>query len=307
MNSNVKGYIFGSVAAATYGTIPMFTLPLYGDGMTADSILFFRYIIAAPVIALMTVMRGRGFHIPRHSRLWLILMGVLMAGSSITLFESYHYMSAGIASTMLFVYPLMVAVLMALFFRERLKASTLCCIAMAMGGIVLLFKGDPNGDTLSVAGTVLVMISALTYALYIIGIDRRGLKETPTLTIIFYVLCVGALFFGAKILIVPGETFTVPQHWYYWGCILALAVVPTVISFLCTTASIHSIGPTPTAILGVLEPLTAVIIGVTVFGEEMTGRDWAGMALIAVSVSLVVAGGKITGPLLRFRKLFKRR
>lgn len=305
MNAKVKGYILGSIAAATYGTNPLFALPLYADGMNSDSVLLWRYVIAAPIMAVMLVARGRNFHIRRPLILPLIFMGLMMALSSLMLFESYLYMDAGIASTLLFVYPLMVAVIMALVYKERLSLMTMLCIVMALGGIALLFKGGGSG-TLSITGTIFVMLSSLSYSIYIVGVNRPGLKEIPTLTMIFYVLIIGSLMFITKIAATPGASVMVPGKWYLWGCVLALAIMPTVISFLCTTAAIQYIGPTPTAILGALEPVTAVLIGISVFGETMTARDWCGLVMIVVAVSLVVAGGRITAPLIRFRRLFPR-
>lgn len=301
----LKGYFFGAVAAATYGTNPLFALPLYADGMNTDSVLFFRYLIALPIMAFMLYARGYNARMTRRDVLPMGLMGILMALSSLLLFESYNFMDAGIASTLLFVYPLMVAVIMAVFFREKLSAMTLGCIAVALAGIALLFKGA-DGATLSVTGTALVMLSSLSYSAYIVGVNRPGLREVPTLKIIFYVLAAGTLMFGCKIAATPGESLTMPSRWYMWGCVVALAVLPTVVSFLCTTLAIQHIGPTPTAILGALEPATAVFFGVTVFGEIMTMRDWAGLALIVTSVSLVVGGGHVTSTLVRFRRLFPR-
>lgn len=301
MNPKIKGYIPGAIAAATYGTNPLFALPLYHDGMGPDSVLFFRYLIAIPVIAMMIVFRGRSFAVPRGQVFPLILMGVLLALSSLTLFESYNYMDAGIASTLLFVYPVMVAVIMAMFFHERLGMLTISCIALACAGIGLLFKAS-DGATLSLTGTAIVMLSSLSYALYIVGVNRPGLSRIPTLTVIFWALVTGSVMFGAKLAYAGGVS--VPVRWYMWGCLLALAIFPTVISFLCTTVAIQHIGPTPTAILGALEPVTAVVIGICVFGETVTPRDWLGILLIVGAVSGVVAGGHITSALIRFRKLF---
>lgn len=303
MNPKVKGYILGIIAAATYGLNPLFALPLYADGMDADNVLFYRYLLAVPIMAVMILARGRSFRTEAHLWLPIVFMGIMMALSSLLLFESYTYMDASIASTLLFVYPLMVAGIMAAVYRERITALTAVCMLAALGGIALLFKGG-DGATLSITGTVLVMLSSLSYAIYIVGVNRPGLRQVPTVKLIFYVLVTGALLFGLKILLTPGATFLAPQHWYMWGCVLALAILPTVVSFICTTAAIQYIGPTPTAILGALEPVTAVIIGVCVFSEHLTPRDWTGMALIIVAVSLVVGGGSITSYLVRFRKLF---
>lgn len=303
MNPKVKGYILGIIAAATYGLNPLFALPLYADGMDADNVLFYRYLLAVPIMAVMILARGRSFRTEAHLGLPIVFMGIMMALSSLLLFESYTYMDASIASTLLFVYPLMVAAIMAAVYRERITVLTGVCMLAALGGIALLFKGG-DGATLSITGTVLVMLSSLSYAIYIVGVNRPGLRQVPTVKLIFYVLVTGTLLFGLKIVLTPGATFLAPQHWYMWGCVLALAILPTVVSFICTTAAIQYIGPTPTAILGALEPVTAVIIGVCVFSEHLTPRDWTGMALIIAAVTLVVGGGSITSYLVRFRKLF---
>lgn len=303
MNPKVKGYILGIIAAATYGLNPLFALPLYADGMDADNVLFYRYLLAVPIMAVMILARGRSFRTEAHLGLPIVFMGIMMALSSLLLFESYTYMDASIASTLLFVYPLMVAAIMAAVYRERITVLTGVCMLAALGGIALLFKGG-DGATLSITGTVLVMLSSLSYAVYIVGVNRPGLRQVPTVKLIFYVLVTGTLLFGLKILLTPGATFLAPQHWYMWGCVLPLAILPTVVSFICTTAAIQYIGPTPTAILGALEPVTAVIIGVCVFSEHLAPRDWTGMALIIAAVTLVVGGGSITSYLVRFRKLF---
>ena len=121
MNVKAKGYLLGIVAAATYGMNPLFALPLYEAGMNPDSVLFFRYLFAIPVLGMMIKLRGRDFKLKRKEIFPLIIMGLLVALSSLTLFQSYNYMAAGIASTLLFVYPIMVALIMAFLFKEKLN------------------------------------------------------------------------------------------------------------------------------------------------------------------------------------------
>ena len=207
LSNTTKGYILAAIAAASYGTNPLFALPLYKIGMNPESVLFFRYMTAIPMLAAMLMMRGRGFGLRGHQILPLVAMGLIMAISSLTLFESYNHMAAGIASTLLFVYPIMVAVIMALFFKERLTITTILCIVMALSGIGLLYRGS-DGDTLSLVGTLLVMASSLSYAIYIVGANRPMLSEIPTLKITFYVLVFGALIFAGRF--ATGTPFTMP-------------------------------------------------------------------------------------------------
>ncbi|MDO5420894.1 MAG: DMT family transporter [Bacteroides sp.] len=303
MNAKAKGYILGSIAAATYGMNPLFALPLYKTGMDPDSVLFFRYLFAIPLLGIMIKARGRTFKIQRKETFPLIIMGLLVALSSLTLFQSYNYMAAGIASTLLFVYPIMVALIMAFAFKEKLALQTIVCMLLALGGIGLLYKSE-DGSTLSLIGTLLVFASALSYAIYIVGINQTTLKNVATLKVTFYVLLFGLSLFAARLLY--SGVLNTPDQWYLWGNLLALAVFPTAISFLCTTSAIQYIGSTPTAILGALEPVTAIIFGITVFGESLTVRESIGLVMIIVAVTLVIAGGNITSHLVRFRKLFPR-
>ena len=303
MNAKAKGYILGSIAAASYGMNPLFALPLYKAGMDPDSVLFFRYLFAIPLLGIMIKARGRSFKIQRKETFPLIIMGLLVALSSLTLFLSYNYMAAGIASTLLFVYPIMVALIMAMVFKEKLALQTIVCMLLALGGIGLLYKSE-DGSTLSLIGTLLVFASSLSYAIYIVGINQTSLKNVATLKVTFYVLLFGLSLFVARLLY--SGVLNTPDQWYLWANLLALAVFPTAISFLCTTGAIQYIGSTPTAILGALEPVTAIFFGIAVFGESLTVRERFGLVMIIVAVTFVIAGGNITSQLVRFRKLFPR-
>ncbi len=303
MNAKAKGYILGSIAAASYGMNPLFALPLYKAGMDPDSVLFFRYLFAIPLLGIMIKARGRSFKIQRKETFPLIIMGLLVALSSLTLFLSYNYMAAGIASTLLFVYPIMVALIMAMVFKEKLALQTIVCMLLALGGIGLLYKSE-DGSTLSLIGTLLVFASSLSYAIYIVGINQTSLKNVATLKVTFYVLLFGLSLFVARLLY--SGVLNTPDQWYLWANLLALAGFPPAISFLCTTGAIQYIGSTPTAILGALEPVTAIFFGIAVFGESLTVRESFGLVMIIVAVTLVIAGGNITSQLVRFRKLFPR-
>ncbi|MBO5185976.1 MAG: EamA family transporter [Prevotella sp.] len=305
MNTKVMGYLLGAIAEISYGTNPLFALPLYQAGIDTDSVLFFRYLFAIPIVGLMIKVRGRDFTVRRSELPPLIVLGLLMAVSSLTLFESYNHMDVGIASTLLFVYPVIVALIMRVMYKERLTAETVVSIAGALVGIALLSIGE-GGMVLSTVGTLLVFGSALSYALYLVVVNRSSISGMPTLKLTFYMLVFGMGLFAVRLF--AGDGLRVPplNEWYLWGNFLALAVFPTAISFLCTTAAIKHIGSTPTAILGALEPATAVFFGMVVFGQDLCAREWLGFFIIILSVSVVVAGGGITRYLLRMKKMFPR-
>ena len=128
MNSKTKGFIYGAIAAASYGMNPLFTLPLYAAGMSVDTVLFYRYFFAVIVLGILMKMQHQSFALRKADILPLVIMGLLFSFSSSLLFMSYNYMDAGIASTILFVYPVMVTVIMGAFFKEKISAITVFSI-----------------------------------------------------------------------------------------------------------------------------------------------------------------------------------
>ncbi len=288
MTSKVKGAICGILAAISYGTNPLGALNLYADGMNANSVIFYRYGLATAILAVIMLVQKKSFTITRKEFAVLSILGVLMALSSLTLYCSFNFMDAGIASTLLFVYPVMVAVMMAIFFKERVTPVTAISILLALFGISLLYKGG-DGVTLSAVGVVLVMVSSLTYAVYIIIVNKSQLLMS-SVKLTFYVLLTGTVMiyvyslFGPNAHLMPLNS---PMMWVY---ALVLAVFPTVVSLILMVIAVHNVGSTPTAVMGALEPITAVCIGIFVFGEAFTFRLAIGILLILSAVILIVAG-----------------
>lgn len=293
MNSKLKGTLCGIGAAVSYGLNPLGALPLYADNINTNTVLFFRYSIAVALLAAFMLFKRQSFIITKKEASVLVVLGILFVMSSLTLFLSFHYMGAGIASTLLFVYPVMVAVMMTVFFKEKLTLVTVLSIVLALSGIGLLYRGD-NGDVLNITGVLLVMLSSLTYAVYIIIVNKSPLRMS-SIKLTFYVLLIGVLFIIAYSFIGNGENhiqmLKTPEEWMF-GSILAL--FPTVISLLLMVVAVHEIGSTPTAILGALEPMTAVVVGVMLFNEQLTMRMATGMAMILVAVLFIIAGKSLT-------------
>ena len=175
MTNKTKGFIYGAIAAASYGMNPLFALPLYAAGMSVDTVLFYRYFFATIVLGILMKMQHQSFALHKADVLPLVIMGLLFSFSSLLLFMSYNYMDAGIASTILFVYPVMVAVIMGIFFKEKISAITVFSILLALSGIALLYQGDGN-KPLSTLGIIFVLLSSLSYAIYIVGPTIGGLK-----------------------------------------------------------------------------------------------------------------------------------
>ncbi len=300
MNSKIKGSICGLVAAITYGLNPLGALNLYQDGINVDSVMFYRYGLALLILAGIMVGQKKSFKIGRRELLICLFLGAVLAVASITLFTSFYYMDAGVACTLLFVYPVMVAVIMAVFFKEKITLITTVSILTALAGIGLLYHSG-DGLVLSTAGVLLVMVSALTYAIYMVTINKSGIY-LPAVTLTFFVMLFGILTITLHSCLREEYHLQLLTTVAQWKWALMLAVVPTVISLVMMVVAVENIGSTPTAVMGALEPVTAVIIGVTIFSESFSLRIASGIMLILMAVSLIIVEKPITSKLARKRR-----
>lgn len=285
--AKILGTIYGMTGAATYGTNPLFAMFMILAGIGVNSILFYRYLLATVIFFVwLKFFKKISLKITLKEGFSLALSGLLFSLSSITLFDSYHYIGVGIASTILFVYPIMVAILMSIFFKEKITKSTILAIILTTIGTTLLYKGDAN-TTLNIKGVALVLTSALMYALYMVGIKKNpAIKRMNTDKLTFYVI-----FFGLFVYIYNLKFCTQLQMIntpLLIGCAIGLAILPTILSIELTNLGIKLIGSTKTAIFGALEPITALIFGVMVFHEQLTVKICFGILFIITAVSIVV-------------------
>lgn len=285
MNRKLIGILCAVGAAVCYGTNPLGALNLYAEGMNTPSVLFYRFGLAWVIIAVVMLCRKESLRVTRREFLTLSALGLLFIASSLTLYLSFRLMPAGVASTILFTYPVMTAAIMTLVFRERITLPTVAAIVLSLAGVLLLYWGD-SGGALSLVGVVLVLVSALTYALYIIVVDKSPLPMSG-FKVNFYVLAwcaLGMVCYG----LMSGQPLMLPPSPRAWLWVSWLAVVPAIMALVMMVYAAKYLGSTPTAILGALEPLTAVLIGILVFAEPFSLRLAAGIVLILAAVALVV-------------------
>lgn len=292
MKDSTKGYILGSLAAVSYGINPLAVI-LYNNGLTVDSVLFYRYVLAVLALGVAMLVRRKSFAVKLRDLPWLVGAGLLFSFSSMALFVSYKYIDVSIASTLLFVYPAMVTLIMMAFFGERPTVRKIFALVLVFLGVLLL-NGGSEAHAANAFGVLIVMLSALAYAVYMVACQKSRLRELPAMKFSFY-----SLMFGSTLYIVRLDFCTELQPLTTGttiACALALALLPTLVSITALAKAIHYIGSSSTAILGALEAVTAVLIGVVAFGERPTALAILGMVMVLVAVTLIVAGrGKAHG------------
>lgn len=286
MKSVVKGYVYGTLSAVSYGTNPLFALPLYAVGLTAASVLVYRYLAGAILMGLMMLYGHRSLRLTGRELPLTVVAGCLIALSSIFLFEAYRVMDVGLASTLLFVQPVLLAIILRVFFKERITARTMVSIAVCVAGVAFLCNPG-KGANVSAEGIVLVLLSALSYAVYLLLVNRSRLARMDSARLTFY-----ALAFGQIVLCAYSGCYTrlqaIPADWLMVGCVIGIALFPTILSFSTVNLALRYVGPIPVAILGALEPITGLMIGVGMFGEVLTFRAVVGVVLILLAVMVLV-------------------
>ncbi|MBQ3174898.1 MAG: DMT family transporter [Bacteroidales bacterium] len=284
----LKGYLYGCISSASYGLIPLFAVPMMRKGMDIDSILSYRFACASLVMCIMLLIRKISLRITLKEFFLLAILGTVFASSSQFLFLGYNYLTVGIASTILFTYPAFVALIMFLLFKERIRFVTLASIVLAFIGVALLYLGDGQTGPVSLLGVIIILLSSLSYGVYMIIVNKSRVKTMNGTKLTFYAMMFSSFIFTAKALIANNGHLASFPDFSSVVCLLSLALVPTIISGITMVKSVHYVGSTITAVLGAMEPLTAVLVGIIAFSEKFTTSLAVGMALIIGAVTIIV-------------------
>ena len=281
------GLLCGIVAGISYGTNPLFAKPLLESGVPVLVMLFFRYALSATLLGIWMVLNGEKLSTSRRELGLLVVLGLLFAGSSIFLFASYEFIPSGLATTLVYLYPVFVALIM-VFLHFYPSWQTWLSIIATFGGIILLSSSSQGAD-IQLPGIFLAVLSALSYAHYLVIVNRSSrIKNVSERTITFYALATGTVLFFIMRLIQGGSLVEGVDTPADWANLVGLAIVPTILSLLTLAVSTRFIGPTKTSILGVFEPLTAILIGTALFGEPLTWKMGLGIAICVAAVVFMI-------------------
>lgn len=288
INSNsVVGYTAGVVTGVAYGLNPLFAMPLMSNGASVDSILFFRYFIAVALLGLYLAWRRASFRVTLQQGALLAVLGLLFAASSILLFESYRYIPSGLATTLIFLFPVMVALIMVLLGIYPTWQVWLS-IAISFVGVIAM-TGVGTGTAAHPVGVLLSIGSALSYAIFIVIVNRsRSIARVSNTVLTFYALAVGSIVFGLRIIASDSAPMVGISGTVAWVNLIGLALLPTIISTATLSVATRRIGAAKASVLGVFEPITAIIVGVAVLGEPLTLNIILGISLAIAAVLFMV-------------------
>ena len=283
--NNFKGILFAIVSSATFGLVPLFSIPLLEAGIGMPTILFYRMGVAALLMGTIARLSHHDLKIGFKDLMMFLALGGLYAATSSWLLMSYEFIPSGMATTIHFLYPLMVALIMILFFKEKPSVWLTVAALLSVLGVALLSWGEQDAGS-TFKGVTMVLVTVVTYACYIVGVNRTRVARLPSVVLTFYVLLTGALIFLVYAVTTTGIE-SLPD-WRRGADVLLLALVPTVVSNLTLVLAVKHIGSTMTAVLGSMEPLTAVLVGVFYFGETFGVLSSVGLCVIVAAVIIVI-------------------
>lgn len=283
--NKITGVAYAVVSSTTFGLIPLFTISLMAVGVSSPTILCYRFLLAAVAMAVIMFFTRRSFRLASDQMAVVALLAVLYASTAILLLESYKCIPSGIATTIHFLYPLAVTLTMSWVFKERISSTIYIAVALSLVGVALLAWGNhTEGDFRR--GVSFALLTVVTYAAYIVGVMRSRASRVDSIVLTFYVLAFGALLFFVYAMATSG--IEAVHSAASWRDLIMLALLCTVLSDYTLILAIKRIGSTRTSILGSMEPLTAVVVGVLYFGERIDTTSVVGLLLVICAVVVVI-------------------
>ena len=283
----IIGYPAGIITGITYGLNPLFAKPLMNAGASTEAILLFRYGIAVILLGAYLLLKKENFRITLKQAGVLLSLGLLYTASSTFLFEAYKYIASGLATTLVFLFPAMVAIIM-VFLKVVPSWPVWLSIAATFAGVMIM-TGGTGTETVNPLGVWLSIASAFVYALFIVIINRsKAISSIPNSLLTFYALLTGTFFFIGRCLFSGADLMAGIDGGMAWCNLIGLAVLPTIVSTASLAVATRNIGATKASVLGVFEPITAILVGTVVFGEALTPNIIAGILISIVAVTFMI-------------------
>ena len=283
----IIGYPAGIITGITYGLNPLFAKPLMEAGASTEAILFFRYGIAVILLGAYLILKKESFRINLRQAGVLLGLGLLFSSSSAFLFEAYKYIASGLATTLVFLFPVMVAIIM-VFLKVVPSWPVWLSIAATFAGVMIM-TGGSGSEPVNPTGVWFSIAAAFFYALFIVIINRsKAIASIPNSILTFYALLAGTVFFLTRCALKGEELMAGLDGFMPWVNLIGLAVLPTIVSTAGLAVATRNIGATKASVLGVFEPITAILVGTVVFGEVLTPNIIAGILISVVAVTFMI-------------------
>lgn len=283
MNNNVRGLFYTVMSAVIFGGTPILARLAYDGGANGITISFLRAVISLPVLAALMLRDGASPIFPRGRVKNVLLIGIGASLTTILLYASYSYITVGTATSLHFIYPVLVCAVNSLFFKERLNGMTTA--AMLIGTLGIFFFLDFRSSA-GVAGIILALLSGLTYAGYIVALDKSGGEYPSHFQLPFFNCVIMAVISGGYGLFTG--TLSLNMTAQAWVFAVLISLLTSVGALPLFQLGVKLTGGATAAILSTIEPITSVVLGIVILNETLGFSKALGCAGIFISVILVM-------------------
>lgn len=276
-----KGYIYTALSAIIFGLMPLLTKIIIARGATSLTIAFFRVFYVTVVLFFVLKIKNIDLRLEKRDFLSAILTSIFGSGLTIIILnESYNYVDTGIATSLHFLYPLFVAILCCFFYGEKIKKKQIISLSFALVGIIC-FMSKGNG---SLFGYFLAIASGLTYAFYLVKMDKTGLVKMNALKLSFYLALFTTIEIFTMNLFMQDVVFKMDAIAY--GLLLVLALSSSFLATVLLQKGVLLLGSTRASFICLLEPVTSMIMGILWLNEALTFNK--GLGGLAIIISLII-------------------
>lgn len=283
MPNRTKGILLALFSSALFGLIPFFSIPLIEEGIGIATILFYRFLFSTIIMGMVCLLKKINIKISSKSFVILFVLSLFFAATSLGLIASYSYISSGIATTIHYLFPTFVAVVMMFFYKEKRSLSVLAFSLLALLGVGILCW---TNESLNFLGVIYALITVVTYGMYIVGTEKFGLEESNPYIRTFYILLFGTVLFLIYALSTTGIDHI--DQTKTWVHLVILSLFTTVLADFCLILAIDYSGASISAVLGVLEPVVAFAVGVLFLSEPFSIHALFGLCIVLSAITLVV-------------------
>ncbi|SEE55213.1 EamA domain-containing membrane protein RarD [Tenacibaculum sp. MAR_2010_89] len=292
----LSGVFLGVLGIVMFSSKAVMVKMAYQYNVSSIHLLLFRMLFSLPfyIIILLLDNRKREVKVILKNKdyLWLFFFGFIgYYLASYFDFLGLQYIEASLERIILFVYPTLVLLINRLFFKEKVTKHQVWAILLTYIGVVLAFgSGSQVFDYTLLLGGVLVFLSALTYASYLVGsgwlIPRFGVKTFTSYAMIVSTICVVIHY----LLVDRTSIFIYPKEVYYLGFLMA--IIATLIPSFLVSYAIQKIGASNFSILGSIGPFSTIVLAIIFLNESMSFWQFIGAIIVVVGVRIVVKKNK---------------
>jgi len=280
-SDKIRGIFYIAIASIAFGIMPILAKLAYKGGANAINTLALRFTFASIILFFYIKTKKLSLRLNKDQIKLILFMGVIgYSMTSILLFIAYNYIDVGIAGMILHTYPLMVMVLSIVIYKEKFKLKKFLYLMVTTIGVFIML--DVKVGSINTIGVVLVLLSALCYAIYVLGASNDKVKNINSYVMTFYISVISAIVGSATGIVT--NSFNNPINFYGIISILLIAFISTVVALMAFIKGVKLIGPTNAAIFSALEPIVSLVLGVIVLGESISFKIIIGSTIIILAM-----------------------